>query len=44
MGNKKAAALLQKTLEEEKACDETLSGLSASINDAANSPEEREAA
>jgi len=44
MGNKKAAALLQKTLDEEKACDETLSGLADSINEAANAPDEREAA
>jgi ferritin-like metal-binding protein YciE len=44
MGNNKAASLLQKTLDEEKACDEVLSGLAAGINEAANAPEEREKA
>jgi ferritin-like metal-binding protein YciE len=44
MGNKKAAALLQKTLDEEKACDELLTGLSDGINEAANAPAEEEEA
>ena len=43
MGNKKAVKLLQETLDEEKACDELLSGLAGAINEAATAPEEEEA-
>jgi ferritin-like metal-binding protein YciE len=42
LGNNKAAALLQKTLDEEKACDELLNGLSGDINAAAAAPAEDE--
>jgi ferritin-like metal-binding protein YciE len=44
MGNTKAAALLQKTLDEEKACDELLTSLSESVNETANAPAEEEEA